>query len=88
MAWLDAIPRVIVRACAAMLPRLRAEDALLAVNQIGVGTGSFGQGARQSLIHQWTAMARAGDRVLVASSAAQMTAAAAGMGIGFAKVTK
>lgn len=40
--WLAEIPLGIVRACTRMMPRLRAEESVLATERIGVGTGSVG----------------------------------------------
>lgn len=59
MSWLTETPRRIVRACLAMLPRLQAEESLLAVRRTGLGVGAFARHDARKLTEAWVAAAHA-----------------------------
>lgn len=53
MNWLERLPFRIVRACAAMMPRLQAEESLTAVERTAVGTGSLKKEDAQAITRAW-----------------------------------
>lgn len=79
--WLTAIPMALVRAHAAMLPRLAAEESLLAVRRLSVGTGHLRADRVRSAIRGWETQARPHGRPARAQKASPHLMRGAGIGI-------
>lgn len=63
MHWLAEIPQAVVNAHVAMLPRLDAEESLLAAMRVGVGSGSLKKDAAQSIQREWSRRANRTPRL-------------------------
>lgn len=50
MRWLSDIPMGLVKRCARMLPRLRAEEALERIEQTAVGSGAAERGDQRMIL--------------------------------------
>lgn len=75
----------LVRACSAMLPRLQAEESMLAMTRVAMGTASVEKEARRSILHDWQEAATPGRTVTrVTPSPDQLR----GIGIGVHAVKK
>lgn len=77
--WLTRVPFALVRACVAMLPRLKAEESMRASQEIAVGTGSLDRHESRRVTGAWVATATAADT----RKQRPTSAALAAMGIGF-----
>jgi hypothetical protein len=53
LAWLTATPIAVFRACLAWLPRLEAEESLLACSRVALGSGTLAKDDRQTLHRAW-----------------------------------
>jgi hypothetical protein len=82
------MPTPILNAYAAQLPRLSAEESLLAATRVAVGSGSLKKGEGQRIQHQWSKAAEQGAPVVRSTGPAQYAAHMAGLGIGVKKVKK
>jgi hypothetical protein len=72
-------PLAIVRASSRMLPRLEAEESLLATQRTAVGTGSLSKDDRQAVVRRW---ARQVDIPATQAVRTKDPGALAAMGIG------
>jgi len=57
MRWLSETPQAVVQAHLAMLPRLRAREAINAVNQAAVAAGTLKPTDQKSMLRRWDAQA-------------------------------
>ena len=55
------IPTAIVRSSIAMLPRLQAEESILAVNRTALGSGSLAKDDARALSRTWSKAANGGQ---------------------------
>jgi hypothetical protein len=60
MTWWTGVPRRVLRIFAAMIPRLTAEESLLAAERIAVGVGRLPRHDARALVSRWQRAARAG----------------------------
>jgi hypothetical protein len=60
MTWLARTPLAVVRACLDMLPRLEAEESILAVNRTAVGSGTARRDRAQQVTRSWERAASTG----------------------------
>jgi hypothetical protein len=75
-----------VKVWAAMLPRLRAEESMLAAERIAVGTGSLKSSVARSIRRGWERQ-RTGEGAEAARAARATPAALGAIGIGY-RVTR
>lgn len=57
MTWLTKTPIRLVWACAAMLPALQADESILAVQRMAVGSGHLERATAERIIHGWERIA-------------------------------
>lgn len=73
------MPFGLVRECLEWMPRLRAEESLVEVRRIGVGTGSFAKGTGPQMVKQWEAIAHPTEGPAVTIETRQVQVKAAGV---------
>lgn len=78
-------PVALVHASATMMTRLVAEESLLELARIAVGTGSLGQDDAQTITSEWTRLAEAAQRQVVRRPSAADLAA---IGVGLVEVPR
>jgi len=81
LTWLTRTPLALVRACARMLPKLEAEEALDAVTRLTVGVGRLPARELRRVVDSW--QRSAGQETVVRPKTLQEFAATVGsMGLG------
>jgi len=83
MTWLS-MPVPIVRAYAAALPRLRAEESLVERDRISVGSGILKPHQSRQIQDRWIREVRSEDRAMRPASPSELSA----MGFGYQKVKR
>lgn len=81
--WLTRVPFALVRACVAMLPRLKAEESLRATREIAVGSGSLERHDSRRIVDGWVKDA---NRVPTGPKQRPTPEMLAAMGIGYTVV--
>lgn len=82
------MPTLLLNAYATRLPRLSAEESLMAAQRIAVGTGSLQKGDGRRIAEGWQRMAAQHRPVVRPTDEAMYAAQMAGLGIGVRKVKK
>lgn len=82
------MPTPLLNAYAAGLPRLAAEESLMAAQRIAVGTGSLKKGEGRRIAEGWQRMADHHRPLVKPADEAMYRAQMAGLGIGVRKVKK
>lgn len=71
----------VVRACVAMLPRLTAEESLLAVTRTAIGTGSIEKEATKRIMAAWVTDAEGTPETPTRPTSARTVAAVRAVGL-------
>lgn len=82
------MPTLLLNAYAANLPRLAAEESLIAAQRVAVGTGSLKKGEGRRIAEDWQRLTAHRRPVVRPKDEAMYRAQIAGMGIGVRKVKK
>ena len=80
------MPTELLNEYAANLPRLTAEESLLAAERMAVGSGTLKKGKGRQIAEQWRRATGQTRHVLRPSSEEMFTAQMGGLGIGVKKV--
>jgi hypothetical protein len=82
------MPIPLLNAYADHMPRLSAEESLLAAERVAVGSGSLRKGVGRRIADGWRRRAQTQRMILRPTSRAQWEAQAAGVGVGVKRVPK
>jgi hypothetical protein len=74
MMWLTKTPIRLVWACAAMLPALQADESILAVQRLAVGSGHLERATSERILNGWERTAARTPEPARRSRLAPMTA--------------
>jgi hypothetical protein len=65
-------PAAVLRACYQMIPRLQAEESLLAAQRVGLGSGSYKKEDARRIVREWQRSARPKGQSLRPATAASV----------------
>ena len=85
MHWASAVPLAVLTASLAALPRLEAEESILAMTRVAMGTGSFKEETSRQIRKDWVRTAEGPQPIEKAVAAPR---ALPGMGFGSRRVKR